>query len=37
MNMIDNDDIMNANVFEPVKKIPRDGKDYQNFFFSVKV
>ena len=35
--MIHNDDIMNAHVFEPVQKILRDGKDYQNFSFSVEV
>lgn len=37
MNMLDNDDTMNANVFEPVGMIPTDRKDYQNCSLSVEV
>ena len=37
MDMLDNDDTMNANVFEPVEMIPTDRKDYQNCSLSVEV
>ena len=37
MNMLDNDDIMNANVFESVEKIPTDEKDYQKCSLSVEI